>query len=86
MHQMMICPPVPDAGEMKMLRAIVFETVTAALTAGRSYGAFHGWQIQAWTSESRFLRRAHLRILYRDALWQQSDWILDWPYGGRTVH
>lgn len=86
MPQMNPCFRYPDAGELKMLEALVAETVSAAITTGRSSEQFHGWEVQAWTSESRFVRRAHLRILYRHALWQQADWVLDWPRPDGTVH
>jgi hypothetical protein len=76
----------PDAGELKMLEALVADTISAAVATGRSSEHFQGWEVQAWTSESRLLRRAHLRILYRNALWQQSDWILDWPRANGSVH
>ena len=80
------CFRYPDASELKMLEALVGDTVSAALATGRSCEQFHGWEVQAWTSETRLVRRAHLRILYRSALWQQSDWILDWPVPGRHFH
>ncbi len=86
MQQILAPLQYPDAGEFKMLEAVVADTISAALAIGQSNGQFHGWQVQAWTSESRLLRRAHLRILYRDALWQQSEWIIDWPFASSTVH
>jgi hypothetical protein len=86
MQQLLSPVPYPDAGEFKMLEALVSDTVSAAITAGQATGQFHGWHVQAWTSETRLVHRAHLRILFGDALWQQADWILDWPMAGRTVH
>jgi hypothetical protein len=86
MQQITPCFKYPDAGEFKMLEALVADTVSAAIATGRSCEQFHGWEVQAWTSESRLLRRAHLRILYLSALWQQADWILDWPRPSGTVH
>ncbi|MGF6508335.1 hypothetical protein [Paraburkholderia sp. 32] len=86
MQQITSCFRYPDAGELKMLEGLVADTVSAAVVTGRSHEQFHGWEVQAWTSESRLVRRAHLRILYRNALWQQSDWILDWPRPNATVH
>ncbi len=86
MQQITPCFRYPDAGELKMLEALVADTVSAAIAIGRSSEQFHGWEVQAWTSESRPVRRAHLRILYRSVLWQQADWILDWPRPSGTVH
>ena len=81
MQQILAPRQYPDAGEFKMLEAVVADTISAALAIGQSSGQVHGWQVQAWTSESRLLR-----ILYRDALWQQSEWIIDWPFASSTVH
>ena len=86
MQQITPCFRYPDAGELKMLEALVADTISAAVATGRSREQFHGWEVQAWTSETRIVRRAHLRILYRRALWQQSDSIHDWPVPDRTVH
>jgi hypothetical protein len=69
----------PTSGELQTLQTLVADTVSTAVAIGQASEQYLAWEVQAWTSESRLVRRAHLRILYRNALWQQSDWILDWP-------
>ncbi|PTB17009.1 hypothetical protein C9I57_30370 [Trinickia symbiotica] len=76
----------PTSCELKTLQTLITDTVSTAVAIGRASEQYLSWEVQAWTSESRLVRRAHLRILYRNALWQQSDWILDWPRVTGTLH
>lgn len=76
----------PTSRELHALQTLVNETVSTAVAVGEAKEQYLSWEVHAWTSESRFVRRAHLRIHYRHALWQQSDWILDWPRSGGAVH
>ncbi|CAB3770808.1 hypothetical protein [Paraburkholderia humisilvae] len=86
MQQPFVPVPCPDAYDSVFQQHIVGETVSAVIGSGRATGQFRSWQIKVWTSEKRMIRRAHLRILWGDTLWQRADWILDWPAGGRSVH
>jgi hypothetical protein len=76
----------PTSRELQTLQTLVADTVSTAVAIGEAKEQYLAWEVQAWTSESRLVRRAHLRILYRDALWQQSDWILDWPRVSGALH
>ncbi len=86
MQDMKSLLPCPTSNELQTLHTLVADTVSTAVAIGSAREQFLGWEVQVWTSESRLTRRAHLRILYRNALWQQSDWILDWPRSNSTLH
>lgn len=86
MQEMKSLLPCPTSNELQALHTLVADTVSTAVAIGSAREQFLGWEVQVWTSESRLTRRAHLRILYRNALWQQSDWILDWPRSNGTLH
>ena len=86
MHQYNSSPGNPDSRELQTLQMLVADTVSTAVAIGEATEQYLAWEVRAWTSESRLVKRAHLRILYRNALWQQSDWILDWPSIAGTIH
>jgi hypothetical protein len=72
--------PMPDADELRMLRAIVVEAIDAARRAGHHTEKFHDWRVRVEIRLYGLNQWAVLTIDYHDQLWQHSTWRVNRPH------
>lgn len=71
--------PMPDADELRMLRAIVVEAIDAARRAGHHTEMFHDWRVRVGIRLYGLDLWAVLTIDYHGQLWQHSTWRVNRP-------
>ncbi|MDR5645361.1 hypothetical protein [Burkholderia cenocepacia] len=68
------CPVLPDAQELRMLRALVREGV-AASRHGLYAVQFRGWRIRVWRCDTGSRNAMHIDIRFRDGrVWARFAW------------
>lgn len=79
----LICLDCPDADELRMLRALVSEGITASRLAPY-VRQFHGWRICVWCSGERCCAATHIEVRCRDGgLWDEAHTYLGCCSDGR---